>query len=36
MVFLRIEETGTLWFSWDDCKRYEAENPDTVCDYGGE
>ncbi|WP_233710657.1 hypothetical protein [Natronococcus pandeyae] len=36
MVFLRIEETGTLWFNWDDCERYEAENPDTVCDYGTE
>ncbi|MFC4248160.1 hypothetical protein ACFOZ7_14665 [Natribaculum luteum] len=34
MVFLRIEETGTLWFNWDDCERYEAENPDTVCGYG--
>lgn len=36
MVFLRIEETGTLWFNWDDCERYEAERPDTVCDYGTE
>jgi hypothetical protein len=36
MVFLRIEETGILGFSWDDCERYEADNPDTVCNYGTE
>ncbi len=34
MVFLRVEETETLWFNWDDCERYEAETPDTVCSYG--
>lgn len=33
MVFLRIDEGRTLWFSWDDCERYEAKYPDTVCDY---
>lgn len=36
MLFLRIEPTGSLWFSWDNCERYEAENPDTVCEYATE
>lgn len=36
MLFLRIEPTGTLWFSWDKCERYETENPDTVCKYATE
>ncbi|WP_080510138.1 hypothetical protein [Halorubrum distributum] len=36
MLFLRIEPTGSIWFSWDDCERYETENPNTVCEYGTE